>query len=67
MHEMPTPEDQTTTVAASQPSQEPIADSQATVPDEVHIKSVDAVLRLKDDPIPADLQHSAQQNSIEAP
>ncbi len=65
--EAPTPEDQTTAVAASQPSKEPIADDQVTVQDEVHSKSVDSVLRLEDDPIPADLQLSAQKNSIDPP
>lgn len=67
MDEAPTPEDQNTGGAASQPSEEPIADDQATVQDEVHIKSVDSVLRLEDEPVPADLQLSAQKNSIKPP
>ncbi len=63
---LPTPTDQTTGVAAAQPSEEPIVDDQATV-QEVHIKRFDSILRSEDEPIPADLQLSAQKDPIEPP
>jgi hypothetical protein len=66
MDETSTPDEQTTGVAASQPSEEPIADDQATV-SEIHIKRIDSVLRLKDEPTPADLQLSAEKDSIDPP
>jgi hypothetical protein len=65
--EAPKPEDQTTGLAASQPSEAPIADDQATIQNEVHIKSVDSVLRLEGEPIPTNLQLSAQKDPVGTP
>jgi len=67
MDEAPTPEEQTTGVAALQPSEEPIADGQAMGPGEIHSPSADSILRLEDESTPADLQLSAQKDSVETP
>ena len=67
MEGAPTPENPTTEVASSHPSEGPTPDDQAMVQDEVHITSIDSLLILEAEPILADLQPSAQNSPIETP
>ncbi len=67
LDEAPATDAQNTEVATPQVREEPIADDQATVQGEVHVPSIESVVRLEDEPIPANLHLSAQKDSVEAP
>lgn len=67
LDEVPVPEAQNTGVAQPQLREEPIADDQASVQGEVHVPSIDSLVRLEDESISTDLHLSAQKDSVEAP